>query len=114
MLDRRNITRNLCSDIVELSWDNSFGWSQHTKGVLEDISNVGACIQTEITIPLGVDISLRLREMALEAKVCYCTLIGGGFFVGVEFEGEGWKPGVSGPRHLLSLRKDKNDTATLN
>lgn len=102
MVNRRNHTRNLCSDIVELFWNDESGWPFHTHAVIEDISGEGACLQSEIRIPVGADIAIQLGESGFEGKVRYCTLIDHGYFLGVEFvEGSKWVPGIAGPKHLL-------------
>ena len=110
MRDRRTKVRNLCSDIVELFWKDSFGRHYWTKGVLEDVTNIGACVQTESAIPLQVDVEFRLRDTAAAARICYCTLIDGGYFVGMKFsQGQIWS-GVSGPQHLLTLPAEYGET----
>jgi hypothetical protein len=102
MLNRRNNPRNLCSDIVELSWSDESGWPFRTHAVIEDIADSGACLQSEIQIPVGADISIQLGSTGFEAQVRYCTLIDHGYFVGVEFvQGSRWSPGVGTPKHLL-------------
>jgi hypothetical protein len=114
MIDRRSQQRNLCSDIIELSWKDDDGWPHRTKAILEDISTLGACVQIEANLPVGSEVALRLNEAGFPAKVRYCTLINGSYFVGIEFaEGCGWMPGVSDPQHLLQLPPIRSAQATL-
>ena len=113
MTDRRNEPRNLCSDIVELAWEDRLGRHHTTKGVLEDISTEGSCVQTEIAVPIETMISLRLENARYTATVRYCTLISGGYFVGLGFEGLGWTPQMSGPRHLLMAPIGGGESARL-
>jgi hypothetical protein len=109
MLNRRNNTRNLCSDIVELCWNDESGWPLRTHAVIEDIGDAGACLQSEIRIPVGSDISIQLGSSVYEAKVRYCTLIDHGYFVGAEFvEGTRWSPGTEDPKHLFQPQHQLN------
>jgi hypothetical protein len=102
MLDRRNNPRNLCSDIVELSWSDEGGWPYRTHAVIEDIADSGACLQSEMRIPVGADVSIRLGSCEFEAQVRYCTLIDHGYFVGVEFvRGSRWNAVAVAPKHML-------------
>jgi hypothetical protein len=102
MSEKRRQQRNLCSDIVELFWNDRLGWPHRAKALLEDITPEGACVQTDVKIPVDAELSLRLGEKGFPATVRYCTLISGGYFVGVEFaEGSGWVPGHPDPQHIL-------------
>jgi hypothetical protein len=104
MSEKRAQQRNLCSDIVELFWNDRSGWPHRAKALLEDISTSGACVQTDARIPVNVELALRLGESGFPAIVRYCTLIDGSYFVGVEFaEGSGWTPGEPDPEHILLL-----------
>jgi hypothetical protein len=103
MSERRAKQRNLCSDIVELFWSDGLGWPHRAKAVLEDISATGACVQTEAMIPVATEVALRMGELGLPGNVRYCTLIGGSYFVGVEFTaGTRWVPETYTPKHILN------------
>jgi PilZ domain len=102
MSDRRTKRRNLCSDIVELFWSDRLRWPHRVKAVLEDISPTGACLQMEAAIPVSTEVAVRMGELGLPGRVRYCTLIGGGYFVGVEFEaGTQWESEEYHPEHFL-------------
>jgi hypothetical protein len=102
MSERRAKQRSLCSDIVELFWSDRLGWPHRAKAVLEDISPTGACVQVEALIPMNVELALRLGEIGLPAIVKYCTLIGGSYFVGVEFAaGTQWQEEEYTPKHIF-------------
>ena len=118
MSERRAKQRNLCSDIVELFWSDPLGWPHRTKAVLEDISATGACVQIEGSIAVTTQLALRLGESGLPGKVRYCTLIGGSYFVGIEFApGTRWAPEDFYPKHILhwpaSSSTHEDETATL-
>jgi len=104
MSEMRAHRRNICSDIVELFWNDRLGWPHRAKAILEDISPGGACVQTDAMIPVNVDVAVSLRETGFPGKVRYCTLVDGSYFVGLEFaEGNGWLPGNPDPAHILHL-----------
>ena len=114
MSERRTNLRNLCSDVVELFWSDRLGWPQRLKVILEDISPKGACLQSDMVIPLNVEIALRLGEFGLPGIVRYCTLINGAYFVGVEFAfGTGWKMEDYNPKHILEWPMIEPDRDTL-
>jgi hypothetical protein len=115
MSERRANQRSLCSEIVELFWSDGLGWPHRAKAILEDISPQGACLQTEAILPIHAEVALKLGEIGLPGAVRYCTLIGGSYFVGVEFaEGRGWSREQYGPEHLLSWLMWEHERATLN
>ena len=104
MKERRTKQRNLCSDIVEIFWSNHLGWPSRTKAVLEDISPTGACLQIEIPVLVGTEVALRLGDLGFPGQVKYCTLIGGGYFVGLEFSsGQRWTKEEFDPEYILEL-----------
>lgn len=102
MDDRRTNPRNLCSDIVELFWEDEGGWPVRTHAVIEDISSDGACLQSEISIAYGTCLDIRMGESRFEGRVCYCTLVDHSYFMGVRFlPAIHWVPGVDDPLHLF-------------
>lgn len=102
MSEKRAHQRNLCSDIVELFWSDRLGWPHRAKAILEDISRTGACVQIDLPIPVNAELAFRLDDTGFPGKVRYCTLIGGSYFVGIEFTpGIGWSPGRPDPEHIF-------------
>jgi hypothetical protein len=114
MRERRTRPRNLCSDIVELFWNDRLGWPHRAKAILEDISVTGACVQTETSIPVDTELALRMGELGFPGNVRYCTLIGGSYFVGVEFlAGTQWMADEYKPKHILMWPTPEIERATL-
>lgn len=105
MLDRRNETRLLCADLIQIGWKE--GAKRKTAFAnLEDISGSGACVQMETPVPLDSVIVLAHPEGELTGKVRYCTFREIGYFVGVEFDpGQGWSQRKFKPQHLLDPRR---------
>jgi len=114
MIEWRAHRRNLCSDIVELFWSDGLGWPHRTRAILEDISVGGACLQTDAKLAVNADVAIRLRESGYAGQVRYCTLVGGNYFVGIEFiDGSSWMPGNCDPKHMLGFSLSEEETATL-
>jgi hypothetical protein len=106
MQERRTEVRMLCADMVDVTWHDRLGHSCSATGLLEDISQSGACLQLERTVPLGVSICWRSAEHEFQGTVRYCVYREIGYFVGVEFAPESrWTEGSFQPQHLLDLKK---------
>jgi hypothetical protein len=91
------------------------------EGVLEDISALGACVQVEDRIPLGVSILISANFGATSGRdahpvgsgstgasfsghVSYCEYRDYGYFVGIQFSDETrWSSGIFQPQHLTNL-----------
>jgi hypothetical protein len=102
MSEKRAQPRNLCSDIVELYWDDHLGWPHRAMGILEDINRTGACVQTDAKIPVDTPLAVRLEHTGFPGQVCYCTLVGGSYFLGLKFaKGHEWSESDPQPKYLL-------------
>ena len=104
MNNRRFEGRFLCAELVRLDWlagEDSFRSEQ---AVLEDISALGACVQTEESVPLGSIVMLTVQDTPFYGHVCYCTWRDDGYFVGLRFSNDTvWSASVIRPSHLTSL-----------
>ena len=106
MLDRRNETRMLCADLVEIQWREKVGRAKKTVANLEDISLSGACLQTEIPLPVEAIVKIAHPNGALIGTVRHCAYCEIGYFIGVEFDpGVKWSQNAYKPRHLLDPRR---------
>jgi hypothetical protein len=101
--ERRLEGRFLCADVVKVT--RVEGDPRKTlEAVLEDISPLGACVQVEEQIPLGMEVVLSSGGKCLSGVVSYCVYRDYGFFVGIHFLDEThWSKGVFVPDHLTSL-----------
>lgn len=105
MRERRSEVRMLCADVVEVSWKDGSRRGQGI-GLLEDISQSGACLQMESAIPEGSEIEWDSPYQKFSGVVCYCRYREIGYFVGVKFrEGTQWSEEVFLPEHLLDVRR---------
>ncbi len=71
--------------------------------ILEDISESGsACLQSELPIPLGVEVRWTAPGQAFPGYVRYCVYREIGYFAGVEFDASfKWSKNAFQPDHLL-------------
>jgi hypothetical protein len=106
MNERRVDTRLLCAELVELNWKDKSA-RQHRRVVnLEDISLSGACLQSEMPILRGTEVTLLYGDGELVGSVCYCFYRDLGYFIGIEFgPGCRWSSKHFRPRHLLNPKR---------
>jgi hypothetical protein len=117
MLDRRNETRMLCADLVDIQWKDKAGKMKKGVANLEDISLSGACLQVDFPVPLQSTLKISYPKGRFEGKVKYCVYREIGYFLGIEFEPESrWSIRKFKPQHYLDprrlvIRAVKNATA---
>ena len=104
MSERRIESRYLCADLVKVDWVDPEHQLRTDDAVLEDISEEGGCVQTEMAIPLGSGIMLSLHDEHFLGHVCYCFYRDYGFFVGIRFSSDTvWNVDKVVPDHLTNL-----------
>ena len=107
MIERRNESRYMCADLVHAEW-----LTGSEDAILEDISELGGCIQTENPISLGSAITLSIHEANFAGTVCYCVYRDYGYFVGIRFSDETvWSADKVVPEHLTNLQALACDAA---
>jgi hypothetical protein len=100
----------LCADVIEVSWKEG-KHIRHAIGLLEDISQSGACLQMEGPIPAGSEIEWDSPFQKFSGSVCHCSYREIGYFVGVKFQvGTQWSEDVFLPQHLLDVRRVETGT----
>ena len=103
--ERRENTRMLCSELVDVGWKERSGHRQRASANLEDISLSGVCLQVDHPIPLGTELRIDHPKGEFQGTVRYCLFLETGYFLGVEFApGFKWSPEDYQPQHLLDLR----------
>jgi hypothetical protein len=106
MRERRSEDRMLCADLVQVRWKDPQGKAHKTAALLEDISVSGACLQTEIPLPVGVSVHWRTPRKEFNGTTRYCEYREIGYFVGVEFDtASRWSKKSFRPQHLLDLKR---------
>jgi hypothetical protein len=104
--ERRTEPRMLCADMVEVRWKERSGKQRQATALLEDISPLGACLQLDAPVPVGVEIGWDSPKQFFGGLVRYCVYREIGYFVGVEFEkSTRWSERAYKPQHLLDLRQ---------
>ena len=104
--ERRTEGRMLCADMLEIRWKDRAGKHRKATALLEDISPLGACLQLEAPLPLGVEIGWDSPKQFFAGFVRYCVYREIGYFVGVEFCKESrWSKRTYAPQHLLDLER---------
>jgi len=104
MEQRRENRRNMCADLLTLSWTDAQGRGQSEVATLDDISATGACLELEDAIPVGTSVRLHYPNGEYRGKIKYCTFEEIGYVIGVAFdEGYRWSKKDFEPSHLLEL-----------
>jgi PilZ domain-containing protein len=102
---RREKKRNLCADLIAISWTENSGRIRSDMGTLQDISVEGACLRLEQSIPAGTGVSLYYPKGKYDGKVKYCRSEQSGYLLGIEFEPSyRWSRLDFQPSHLLDYR----------
>ena len=102
--ERRLRDRKLCSELVEVSFDDQRGWRVSETGLLEDVAARGLCVSLSIPIPQGWPVRIRGEGFRGEGTVRYCNLGDYGYLLGLEFaSGQEWNPEKWRPKYLLEL-----------
>jgi hypothetical protein len=102
MNERRNNSRLLCSELIEVVWTDAQGAPCRRIANLEDISSNGICLQSEISIPEAAQVTIRYQGGALSGTVRYCDYRQFGYLIGVSLEGDsGWDAQRLHPQHLV-------------
>ncbi len=104
MEERRAENRCMCADMIEVHWLDGCGHSCSVKALLEDIAPSGACLQTETSLPVGVEVQCNCGAHQFIGRTRYCAYREIGYFTGVEFSAATpWSRQEYAPRHLLDL-----------
>src|SRR5689334_1460855 len=105
MSDRRNDTRLLCAELVQLTYRDLAGRPRRIFANLEDISLCCACIQLAHPVPAGTRVTIRYGDGDLIGSVRYCSFRDTSYFLGIQFE-EGCRESTKHfkPQHLLDPR----------
>ena len=102
---RRQKKRNMCAELITISWTGDDGHSRSEMGTMEDISATCACIYLDHPIPAETELSLHYPQGKYQGKIKYCASQKIGYLLGIEFDnGSRWSRLDFQPAHLLELR----------
>jgi hypothetical protein len=89
-----------------MEWSSGEVKSRIVEALLEDVSAVGACVQVEDRVPLGIPVTISMGDVRFGGHVSYCVFRDYGYFVGIRFaEDTEWSSGLFKPRHLTNLQE---------
>ena len=105
--ERRGSKRLLCSDLVQLSWQDAKGKYFREVAILENLSLSGVGLFTGVPIPHNAEIRLAGVEAVLNGRVKQCVFRENGYIIGIELNDDSkWaqEPGCHFvPQHLLDV-----------
>jgi len=101
---KRLENRDLCADLVKMTWTPSLEQTYMDWAILGDISPSGACLEIDEPIPVGTIVELEFGEDRCRAIVRYCQYDKVHYLLGVEFEpGYSWSSSRWEPQHLIRI-----------
>ena len=104
---RRRHRRQLCSEVVNISFADTTGRRVADVGIIEDVNHNGLCLSLGISLPVSAAVKISNEQVEADARVCHCSPQDYGYSVGVEFtEGFEWDPRQWQPQHLLEIPVD--------
>ncbi len=102
--ERRQHPRHLCSELVDVTFEDDAGIVVSETALVEDVSVDGMCLSFNLPLPLAREVSVRAEDFSGKGEVAYCEICDYGYLIGLKFaEGTGWDATRWLPRHLLPL-----------
>ncbi len=96
----------LCSELVDVQWEDRQGRKRESLANLEDISLSGVCLQMDEPVPNDTLLHIFHAKGEFQGNVRYCLFRDVGYFLGVQLSpGCRWSPQDYQPQHLLDLRR---------
>jgi hypothetical protein len=105
--DQRRSHRLMCSELVEIAFQDQTGrWVRET-GVIEDVGSNGLGITLGIPVTVGRIVAVSNTRFRSEAIVKHCKFEDYAYLLGIEFSGGfEWNRSEWEPSHLLPLPKE--------
>lgn len=102
--ERRQSKRLLCSDLVQLAWQQPDGTPYGEIAILENVSMAGVGLFTGVPIPNGTLVRIAAKDVELTGTVKQCTFRENGYIVGLELDEKLRRSsGDFLPQHLLDV-----------
>ena len=104
--DQRRSDRLMCSELVEIAFQDQTGrWIRET-GVIEDVSSNGLGVSLNLPVAVGHAVTVSNPRFRSQATVKHCEFEEYGYLLGLEFSsGFQWNHADWEPEHLLRLPK---------
>ena len=105
----------MCSHLVTLRWLDETRHERAETVVLENISASGACVQAEVSVPVGTRVRIISGQHEFRGSARFCYFSDGGHFIGILFDADSkWSKSKFKPEHLLDPRRVKPRRAVQN
>jgi hypothetical protein len=104
--DQRRSDRLMCSELVEIAFQDQAGrWIRET-GVIEDVGSNGLGVSLNLPVAVGRTVTVSNPRFRSQATVRHCEFEEYGYLLGLEFSGGfEWNRADWEPEHLLRLPK---------
>jgi hypothetical protein len=107
---KRFENRDLCADLVKVTWTPNLKTPCMDWAILGDISPSGACLETDEPISVDTVVDLEFGGERCQAIVRYCKYDMVNYLLGVEFKaGYRWSSNRWEPKHLIQLYTQEAD-----
>jgi hypothetical protein len=105
--EQRRSGRLMCSELVEIAFQDQTGlWVRET-GVIEDVGSNGLGVSLNLPLSIGRAVTVSNNRFRTEATVKHCEFEVYGYLVGLEFSGGlEWNRADWEPEHLLPLPEE--------
>ncbi len=105
--DLRKSDRLMCSELVEIAFQDQTGrWVRET-GVIENVGVKGLGVSFSIPVTVGRTVTVSNSRFRSEAIIKHCAFEEYGYLLGLEFSGGfEWNRADWEPEHLLRLPKE--------
>ena len=105
--DRRIEKRDMCSDLIEIRFEDQTGRQVIETGLVEDVSPAGLCVSLNLPVTAGCLVEFAAEGFSGRARVRYCELGDYSYLLGMEFsDGFRWDRQKWQPKHLLRLPQE--------
>lgn len=102
--ERREHRRDLCSELVEIGFEEQQGSTVTSTGLLEDVSVEGLCISMSLPLSVGARVRVRADGFDGRAQVRRCEVREDDFLVALQLDPSSkWDPVAWKPAHLLKI-----------
>jgi hypothetical protein len=105
--ERRKAKRLLCSDLVQLYWQEPDGLPYREIAILENVSVTGVGLFTGVPVPVGTAVRIAANDIELTGHVSQCVFRENGYIVGLDLDEKSRRErrcsGEFLPQHLLDV-----------
>jgi hypothetical protein len=105
--EQRRSDRLMCSELVEIAFEDQTGRRIRETGVIEDVGSNGLGVSLHLPLAIGRIVTVSNARFRSEATVKHCEFEEYAYLLGLEFSGGfEWNPADWEPEHLLNLPKE--------